>query len=334
VPKKWMHRILKNPDLFNNTLIQQNCYAIMNTKTAPTRVAERQAFDWGLMQSFLAALEAGSLLGAAKRTGQTQPTLGRQIAQLESQLGVVLFERTGRGLAPTEAAHRLAEGARAMQTGAQQVRAALDEASGSLAGTVRITASRTMAYALLFDCVAVVRAALPEVAIDVLASDEVHNLLQREADIAVRMVEPDQMTTIASRVGVLALGAFAHERYLARRGTPQSPADFLQHDLIGHLANREVEQGFAAYGIELPARAIAVRTDDYLTQWCAVRAGLGIGFVSVLLAKRDANVRQVMPETPLPGPTIWLVTHREMRTNPRIKAVYELLGEELRRRLV
>ena len=72
-----------------------------------------QNFDWGLVRSFLAALEHGSLLGAARALGTSQPTLGRHIAELEAQLGVLLFERTGRGLQPTATALRLAESARA-----------------------------------------------------------------------------------------------------------------------------------------------------------------------------------------------------------------------------
>ena len=75
-------------------------------------------FDWRLIRSFIAALDAGSLMGAARTLKTSQPTLGRHIAELESQLGVVLFERTGRGLVPTATALQLAESARAMQSGA------------------------------------------------------------------------------------------------------------------------------------------------------------------------------------------------------------------------
>ena len=75
-------------------------------------------FDWTLVQSFLAVLDAGSLMGAARRLGSTQPTLSRQIALLEAQLGAPLFERTGRGVVPTALAQALADGARQMAAGA------------------------------------------------------------------------------------------------------------------------------------------------------------------------------------------------------------------------
>jgi len=75
-------------------------------------------FDWNLVRSFLAVLEHGSLLGAARALQSSQPTMGRHVAELEAQLGTVLFERTGRGLQPTATALRLAELARAMEAGA------------------------------------------------------------------------------------------------------------------------------------------------------------------------------------------------------------------------
>ena len=66
----------------------------------------KQPFDWSLIRSFLAALDHGSLLSAARVLNSSQPTIGRHSAELESQLGVVLFERTGRGLLPSEMALR------------------------------------------------------------------------------------------------------------------------------------------------------------------------------------------------------------------------------------
>lgn len=78
-------------------------------------------FDWSLARSFLAALDQGSLLGAAQVLKTSQPTVGRHIAELESQLGVVLFERTGCGLVPTATALQLADAARDMEAGALQL---------------------------------------------------------------------------------------------------------------------------------------------------------------------------------------------------------------------
>ena len=159
-----------------------------------------QDFDWSLVRSFLAALDRGSLLGAARALNASQPTIGRHIAELESQLGVVLFERTGRGLLPSEAALRLAESARAMEGAALKLaRSATVDQSG-ISGSVRISASQPVACVLLPPLLAQMRGVLPDVQVDLVVSNAVSNLLRREADIAVRMVQPDQATLVARRV--------------------------------------------------------------------------------------------------------------------------------------
>ena len=103
-------------------------------------------FDWRLIRSFLAALDQGSLLGAARALRSTQPTLGRHIAELEAQLGVVLFERTGRGLLPSPTALRLAESARAMEAGADQLARGVSGAQSAISGSVAVpTRTRSIA---------------------------------------------------------------------------------------------------------------------------------------------------------------------------------------------
>ncbi len=149
-------------------------------------------FDWALMRSFLAVLDAGSLLGAARRLKQSQPTLGRHISLLETQLGTALFERTGRGLVPAAAAQTIAAHARRMQESADALHRTLSSGSHDLSGSVRLTASQTVAAYLLPGLLPQLRAELPEIQIELVASNEVKNLLRREADIALRMVRPEQ----------------------------------------------------------------------------------------------------------------------------------------------
>ena len=286
-------------------------------------------FDWSLVQSFLAALDQGSLLGAARVLRASQPTLGRHIAELEAQLGVVLFERTGRGLLPTAAALRLAEAARAMEAGAHQLARGAERAEADVAGTVRITASQPVACVLLPPVLARMRLALPEVQVELVASNEVANLLRREADIALRMVRPAQASLVARRIGSVALGAYAHRDYLRRQGTPRQPADLLRHALIGNDRNDDVLRGFAALGQPAERGHFALRTDDLLAHWQAVRAGLGIGFMAGYLARTDPDVVAVLPQLQLPQLPVWLTVHREIRTSRRIRAVYDFLAREV-----
>ena len=266
----------------------------------------KRDFDWRLIRSFLAALEAGSLLGAARMLNTSQPTVGRHIAELESQLGLVLFERTGRGLIPTSSALQLADSARAMEAGALQLARTLSGAQTQTTGTVRITASVPV------------------------SSNQVSNLLRREADIAVRMVRPDQSSLVARKIGTVGLGAYAHRSYLARRGALRKATDLLQHDLIGSDTDSAILQGFQAMGYPVTREVFALRSDDFLVQWQAVRAGLGVGFCADYMARKEPDVLRVLPGLlKIPPLPMWLAVHREIRTNRRIRAVYDFLAEAL-----
>ena len=283
-------------------------------------------FDWSLIRSFLAALDHGSLLGAARALGSTQPTLGRHIAELERQLGVVLFERTGRGLLPTEMATRLADSARAMEGSADQLVRSVSGAQAGISGTVRITASQPVACFVMPPVLAQMRTALPEVQVELVASNQVSNLLRREADIALRMVQPDQASLVAKRIAKVTLGTYAHRDYLRRRGTPRQLADLLTHELIGGDRDEAILRAFAGFGYPVGREAFAFRTDDLTAYWEAVRAGLGVGFLADYLARTDNQLVPLLPTLKIPPIPIWLTVHREIRTSPRIRAVYDFLA--------
>ena len=287
----------------------------------------KQDFDWTLIRSFMAALDHGSLLGAARALKASQPTIGRHIAELELQLGVVLFERTGRGLLPSDAALRLAEPARAMEMAALKLARTATVGQSAASGSVRITASQPVACVLLPPVLAQMRQALPEVQVDLVASNGVSNLLRREADIALRMVQPDQATLIARRIGKVTLGAYAHRDYLRRRGTPRQPQDLMSHALIGHDQLGDIVDGFAAMGYAVQRESFATRTDDLIGYQELVRAGLGIGFIADYVARADPSLVGVLPMLKLPTLPIWLVVHREIRTNQRIRQVFDFLAK-------
>src|SRR5262249_4346350 len=152
---------------------------------------------WELYRTFLGVLREGSLSGAARTLGITQPTAGRHVAALERSLDLALFTRSPSGLLPTEAALALRDYAEAMSSTAAALRRAADSQGEGVKGTVRISASEVVGAEVLPPIVAALRQAHPELQVELVLTNRVQDLLRQEADIAVRMTQPKQDVLVA-----------------------------------------------------------------------------------------------------------------------------------------
>ncbi len=313
-------RIVCSPKGSHNCINDKMPNAKMNTTPGPA------SFDWSLMRSFLAMIERGSLLAAARQLGVSQPTLGRHVAELERQLGTVLFERTGRGLVATSAARSIADQARAMADNAEAIGRTLTGQSTQLSGSVRITASQTVATYLLPQLLSGFREREAGIAIDIIASNAIANLLRRDADIAVRMVRPTQASLVARRVGEVRIGAYARKDYLRRRGVPDNPSDLTRHNLIGLDRDDSIIRTFASFGHRIERDSFIIRSDDHIVLWQALCAGLGVGFAATWLADREPSLERVLQHLPMAKLPVWLTVHREIRSSARIRALYGFLA--------
>ena len=286
----------------------------------------QNSFDWTLVRSFLAVLDAGSLMGAARQMGALQPTLSRHITELEAQLGAPLFERTGRGVLPTTLALAIADSARQMATSADTLARTLTRSREATTGTVRITTSEVAASYLLPSVLAQLQRAEPGIQVELVASNQISNLLRREADIAVRMVRPAQGSLVARKLGQIDIVACAHTSYLQRAGTPRKPSDLLKHRLIGYDREDTIERGFARLGVVLPREAFALRTDDQLAYGRLVAAGAGIGFVAAYNLRHWPGVQPLLPMLKIPPLPCWLAVHREIRGSALVRRAYDFLA--------
>ena len=286
-------------------------------------------FDWTLVRSFLAVLDAGSLMGAARRIGAQQPTLSRHVAELEAQLGAPLFERTGRGVVPTAMALAIADAARQMQDGADTLARSLVRTRTATTGSVRITTSQVAAIWLLPDLLARFAIEEPGIQVELVASNQLSNLLRREADIAVRMLRPAQASVVARKLGEIRIVACAHERYLAQFGTPKKAVDLLAHRLVGYDRDDTIVRGFAQVGFEIAREQFALRTDDQVAYGRLVAAGAGIGFVARYAASQWPGVKPVLPMLAIPPLPCWLAVHREIRGSRVVRRVYDYLAEAI-----
>jgi DNA-binding transcriptional LysR family regulator len=288
----------------------------------------RPPIDWAHCRSFLAVMQEGSLSRAARTLALTQPTLGRHIAGLELSLGAKLFTRSRSGLIPTATARDLLPHAQAMASASQALaRAASGDARGAH-GVVRLTASEFVGVEVLPPMLASFRETHPQIDIELVVSDRQQDLLQREADIAVRMLRPRQSALLAWRVGHIAIGLFAHRVYVARHGMPGDTQELGRHALIGFDRDDSAYRDVSPE-LRITREMFAFRCDNDLAQLAALRAGLGIGGCQAPLALRDPDLVPVLPATVTFGLEMWLAMHEDLRADQRVRLLFDHLKAEL-----
>lgn len=288
-----------------------------------------QSFDWNRMRAFLATAEAGSLSAAARRLGLTQPTLGRQVTALEDELGLILFQRTARSMQLTNAGRDLLAEAQKMGAAAMRISMLAHGRAQSLDGQISVTASDMMSAYVLPDIMLRLRSIAPRLRINVVAANDIRDILKREADIAIRHVRPDQPDLIARLVRDATGHLYASKAYLAARGTPRSVKDLASHDFISFGDDARLIEALAAQGIPVAADNMRSGSTSGITTWELVRRGFGILPMSDDIAAQFPDVVQVLPDHPAITFPIWLVTHRELHTSRRIRLVFDLLAEML-----
>lgn len=289
----------------------------------------KAAENWDLARAFLAVLEAGSLSGAARALGLTQPTVGRQIAEFEAQLAVPLFTRSRHGVRLTQAALDLKPHVETVAAAMAAMRRAASGEAGEARGTVRLTASEFMGAAVLPPMLARFHDKHRGIAIELALSNRITDLLRHEADIAVRMVRPDQGALVARHIGRLPISLYAHRDYVARRGMPTTLEELTTHAVIGFDADPWGARALAAQGVPVTRDMFALRTDSDIAQLEALRAGHGIGGCQDAFARRDPNLVRVMPGALDIALDCWLVMHEDLRDSRRVRLLFDHLAAEL-----
>lgn len=285
--------------------------------------------SWDFYRTFLTVLQEGSLSAAARELGLTQPTIGRHIDVLEASIGFQLFIRSPQGLIPTEAAIDLRPHAEQLAANAAALLRAATGQGGGVRGTVRISASEVIGIEVLPPMLTALSERHPDLVIELSLSDAVEDLLRQEADIAVRMVEPQQDALITRRIGGIPLGLHAHRRYLDKHGMPDKLEDLLDHRTIGFDRESAFVRAIRKRVPLIELMRPSLRADSNLAQLAAIRAGFGIGVCQVELARRDPEiVRLFEKEFALPLET-FVVMHENLKTTPRCRATFDALVEGL-----
>ncbi|KQV96544.1 LysR family transcriptional regulator [Pelomonas sp. Root1237] len=288
---------------------------------------------WDLLHTFLGVLREGSLSGAARALGLTQPTVGRHVAALEQALGQPLFTRSPTGLLATEAALALRGHAEQMEAAAAALQRAATARGSEVRGTVRVTASEIIGAEVLAGVFAALREAHPGLVLELALSNQLQDLLRREADIAVRMTPPEQGQLIARRIGSIELGLHARTDYLDRHGRPATLAELQGHTLIGFdTVTPFIRAGSKRLG-GISRDSFALRSDSDLAQLALVRAGAGIGTCQVALARRAPVLERVLADQFAWPLETWVAMHEDLRQNTPCRVVFEALVDGLTRHI-
>ncbi len=287
------------------------------------------SFDWNQVRAFLATVEEGSLSAAARALGVTQPTLSRQVAALEDDLGVILFERGTRAMTLTAPGLELVEHVRAMYRAANAISLTASGQAQDIAGAICIATTNTMATYHLPAVLEQLRVLAPDLHVNVTTSNELRNLIEREADIAIRHARPTQAELIAKLVRETTARLYASQAYYDQLEQPITAASLSRAKFIGFDTPERLAPHLNEAGLTLSRQNFPLSTESGTATMEMVRRGLGLG----LLVDEDARLfRDLVCVAPdlvaLPIP-VWLVTHRELHTSRRIRLVFDLLADHL-----
>lgn len=288
-------------------------------------------YSWDLIRTFQAVAQTGSLSAAARALQLTQPTVGRHIDLLEDALKLPLFVRSREGMALTRKGADLVAEASQMEnaaTGFERHAAGLDK---KMTGVVRISANEIFGVMILPRILPKFMQENPGIEVELIISNSAANLLQRDADVAIRMFRPTQNDLVARKVADLPLGFFGHRDYIRANGEPQTLGDLRSHRVIGLDRETSLIDVGRNLGESFTPKDFAFRCDNILTHIEAIRAGVGIGVTHQGLASYWPDVDQVLPTIQLPSLDLWLACHSEVRHNKRIRIVMDFLGEALQR---
>jgi DNA-binding transcriptional LysR family regulator len=285
------------------------------------------AFDWNHARAFLAIAETGSLSAAARALKQTQPTLGRQLSALEDELGVVLFERVGRGLVLTPTGQSLSQHVSAMRDAAAQLSLTASGSSDLIEGPIAITASDVFSAHLMPPILTELGRIAPKLQVNIIAANDLRDLLRREADIAIRHVRPTEPELIARLVAQGSAKLVCAQSYIDRMGYPNNMADLSNHDFVSFGDPKDTINYLKNVGIHLTEQNFKIRSDNGVVAWEMVRAGMGITFMDCRVIEKFTGLVTLLPQTqPVEFP-IWLTTHRELHTSQKIRLVFDLLAK-------
>lgn len=281
------------------------------------------AFNWDYARLFALVARCGSLTAAAEKADLSQSTLSRQMAALEKQLAMTLFERVGRGIQVTNAGQHLLEHLQTMEEAASQIAFKAAGLADSLAGKVTLSVSELDAAYRLPPVIKTLRQRAPEIELEVFVTNALADLKSREADIAIRNNRPQQPDLIARKLANESIDLFGQPNYLAKQRAEQ----FSNTQIIGFSQTERIIALLNEKGWQVSEQNLQLRSNFQWLQIQLAQQGEGLLMLPTDIGQRlGLEAIRRKPEA-LFELDVWIVSHRELRTNARVRFVFDLLVE-------
>lgn len=280
--------------------------------------------NWDDLRLFLATARAGSSRASADELGVNQSTVSRRIAQLEKQSGVRLFDRQPSGLELTEAGEELFALAVEVEAGFATLDRRLQGRDLELRGPVRLTLPDFLVTDVAAHLVPFAKT-YPHIEVELLVDNGFVNLTRRQADVALRLAIDPPEHLIGRRIAPVMAGVYGAPDYLEGRG---DPPDYGAMDWIrweeqwrGVPAERWVD----AHAGDAPVRG-RINTSHAHAE--LVARGLGVGVKACHTGDADPRLRRVGEVLDF-GIWLWILTHEDLKSTARVRALLRHLGDAL-----
>lgn len=287
-------------------------------------------FDWNDLKAFLAVARGGSTLAASKALGVNQTTVARRIESLENDLGFKLFERGQTGSRLTEGGEALIPEAENVERAAIRFANYAEGQKRGVAGALRLTTNELVANTMIIPALAEFRKLHPDVQVDLVITDRSLDLQSGEADLAIRTaVELAASDLVARKIAEHPMALYCSREYAGRRGTPASLDELKDHDLID-VAPESGEIPAATWMMRYAGgKPPITRSNSMGSLVYAVKAGLGIGALPCSVADPDRDLVRCSDDIPEGRASSWIVTRRELKDTPRVRAFIDFLAPHL-----
>lgn len=285
--------------------------------------------QWSDLQHFLAIARGGSLSAAARTLKVDQTTVGRRLNVLERELGARLFDRTPAGFRPTAVALRILPAAEAVEAEALRVERLASGEDLRPSGPVTVTATDSFLVYNVLPWLAGFRERHPEIELHLLAGYEALSLVRREADVAIRLMRPQEPSLRARKVAAIGIVPFASKDYLERMGPVRFDAGLQGHTVVGYAQDSRRWPESKWLDVHAARATVAVRLTSITGLLQAAREGLGVTLLPASFGHHYPELvplRDVLPELER---TVWLVFHEDLTNNARVRAVVDFLAETI-----